>query len=100
MCWGVGEMWKEVWEQGVWGKIEVWENVLGCGGGEGRYGKVWVEVKEGVGSEEESVGGGLGKCVGVWGGEGRKWKMWGKSGEVCWGMGQVWEVCRGVGGGL
>ena len=29
----------------VWRDIEVWESVLGCGGGEGRYGEVWGEGK-------------------------------------------------------
>ena len=34
---------------GVWGEIEEWGSVFGCGGGEGRYGEVWGGVKEGVG---------------------------------------------------
>ena len=49
--------------RGVWGEIEMWGDMEKCGG--------WVEVREGVGrGEEESVGGDLGKWVGVWGGKG------------------------------
>ena len=65
---------------------EVWESVLGCGGGNlgdvGRSVGVW-----------RSVGGGVGKCVWVWnvGDEGRCGKRcrkcWGRCGKVCWGVG-------------
>ena len=58
--------------------------MLGCGGGQGSYGKRYG-----------GCGGDVGKCVGVWG-EVRKdvWggcgKVYGVSGEVCW---RVWKGC-------
>ena len=75
---------------------------------------MWGEVREGVGrGEEESMGGGLEKCVGVWGGEkcgercGCVAKVWGSGevrrggemcGEMCWGVGRGWGRCeKGVG---
>ena len=98
-------MWREVWGSAGGGKEKVWDEACrSVGGGKGRCGERYGEVREEMWRELREM-----------------WdSVWGECGEMCWGVGdgekcggdtrEVWEsiwdefgrcgeVCCGVGGG-
>ena len=88
----------------------MWESLLECGEGKGRFGEgvggvgkcveMWGEVWGVLGCEgryERSVGGGVGcvaKCVRVWGRSGEVWGSVLGSGKV---LGEMWRSVLGSG---